>query len=108
MVKCLPEFDYFYCILEKQKINISKIRRSKVTDYAALMKLRFLLQKIKPSQRFLNLQFIQILTLHLHLVQTSLSHFSPCLLIVPSSSLQVRSLLDLDTITLICVHVILL
>ena len=35
MVKCLPEFEYFYCVLEKTNI-ISKIRRSKVTDYAAL------------------------------------------------------------------------
>ena len=37
MVKCLPEFEYFNCILEILKLkNISKIRRSKVTDYAAL------------------------------------------------------------------------
>ena len=35
MVKCLPEFEYFYCILEKRNF-ISKIRRSKVTDYVAL------------------------------------------------------------------------
>ena len=35
MVKCLPEFEYFYCILENRKF-ISKIKRSKVTDYAAL------------------------------------------------------------------------
>ena len=35
MVKCLPEFEYFYCVLEKYNI-IFKIRRSKVTDYAAL------------------------------------------------------------------------
>ena len=35
MVKYLPEFEYFYCFLEKKKF-ISKIRRSKVTDYAAL------------------------------------------------------------------------
>ena len=35
MVKCLPEFEYFYCVLEKKNI-IFKIRRSKVTDYAAL------------------------------------------------------------------------
>ena len=33
MVKCIPEFEYFYCILEKL---IYKIRISKVTDYAAL------------------------------------------------------------------------
>ena len=36
MVKCLPEFENFYCILEKNRNFISKIRRSKVTDYAAL------------------------------------------------------------------------
>ena len=35
MVKCLPEFVYFYCILVKRNF-ISKIRRSKVTDYGAL------------------------------------------------------------------------
>ena len=35
MVKCLPEFEYFYCVLEKKNI-IFEIRRSKVTDYAAL------------------------------------------------------------------------
>ena len=35
MVKCLPEFEYFYCVLEKKNI-IFKIRRSNVTDYAAL------------------------------------------------------------------------
>ena len=32
MVKCLPEFEYFL----KNKNIIFKIRRSKVTDYAAL------------------------------------------------------------------------
>ena len=36
MVKCLPEFEYFYCVLENKNI-IFKIRRSKVKDYAALM-----------------------------------------------------------------------
>ena len=35
MVKCLPEFEYFYYVLENKYI-IFKIRRSKVTDYAAL------------------------------------------------------------------------
>ena len=37
MVKCLSEFEYCFCILEN-RIFISKIRRSKVTDYAALNK----------------------------------------------------------------------
>ena len=36
MVKCLPECEYFYCILKKDTFNI---RRSKVTDYAALGKM---------------------------------------------------------------------
>ena len=36
MVKCLPKFEYFTVFL-KNRIFISKIRRSKVTDYAALM-----------------------------------------------------------------------
>ena len=35
MVKCLPEFEYFYFVLKNKNI-IFKIRRSKVTDYAAL------------------------------------------------------------------------
>ena len=35
MVKCLPEFKYFTILLKNRKI-ISKIRRSKITDYAAL------------------------------------------------------------------------
>ena len=35
MVKRLPEFEYLYCILENRNF-ISKIKRSKVTDYAAL------------------------------------------------------------------------
>ena len=34
MVKCLPEFEYFNVFLKNK--NIFKIRRSKVTDYAAL------------------------------------------------------------------------
>ena len=39
MVKCLPEFEYFYCILENKNF-IPNIRRSKVTDYAALSKVK--------------------------------------------------------------------
>ena len=35
MVKYLPEFEFFYCILENGNF-ISRIKRSKVTDYAAL------------------------------------------------------------------------
>ena len=35
MVKCLPEFEYFTAFLKNKNI-IFKIRRSKVTDYAAL------------------------------------------------------------------------
>ena len=36
MVKFLTEFEYLYCILEKNNF-ISKIKISKVTDYAALI-----------------------------------------------------------------------
>ena len=35
MVKCLPEFEYFTVFLKNKNI-IFKIRRSKITDYAAL------------------------------------------------------------------------
>ena len=35
MVKCLPEFEYFSVFLKNKNI-IFKIRRSTVTDYAAL------------------------------------------------------------------------
>ena len=35
MVKCLPEFEYFTVFLKNRNF-ISKIRRSEVTDYAAL------------------------------------------------------------------------
>ena len=35
MIKCLPEFEYFTEFL-KNRSFICKIRRSKVTDYAAL------------------------------------------------------------------------
>ena len=35
MVKCFPEFEYFTVFLKNKNI-IFKIRRSKVTDYAAL------------------------------------------------------------------------
>ena len=40
MVKCIVEFEYFYCILENRNF-ISKIRISKVTDYAALRPMEF-------------------------------------------------------------------
>ena len=39
MVKCLPEFEYFTVFLKNKNI-IFKIRRSKVTDYAALKQRR--------------------------------------------------------------------
>ena len=39
MVKCLPEFECFTVFLKNIKKNISNIRRSKVTDYAALISL---------------------------------------------------------------------
>ena len=47
MVKCSPGFEYFYCILEKN--FISKIRISKITDYAALKK-RFLNGRVSLSR----------------------------------------------------------
>ena len=50
MVKCLPEFEYFYCVLEKNNNIIFKIRRSKVTDYAALrvrmVHLKYVLKRV--------------------------------------------------------------
>ena len=36
MVNYLPEFEFFFAVFLKNRKNISKIRRSKVTDYAAL------------------------------------------------------------------------
>ena len=39
MVKCLPEFEYFTVFLKNKNI-IFKIRRSKVTDYAALKEVK--------------------------------------------------------------------
>ena len=41
MVKCLPEFEYFTVFLKNKHI-IFKIRRSKVTDYAALRELVYI------------------------------------------------------------------
>ena len=38
MVKCLPEFEHFTACLKNRNF-ISKIRRSKITDYAALNEL---------------------------------------------------------------------
>ena len=35
MVKCLPEFEYFYCNLEKKKLYFQN-QNIKITDYAAL------------------------------------------------------------------------
>ena len=37
MVKCLPEFEVFFAVvLKKRSINIIKIRKPNVTNYAAL------------------------------------------------------------------------
>ena len=36
MVKCLPEFEYFFTVFLKNRNFISKIRISKATDYADL------------------------------------------------------------------------
>ena len=50
MVKCLPEFEYFTVFLKNRNF-IPKIKRSKVTDYAALKKNFYsvlLLHLLKP------------------------------------------------------------
>ena len=49
MVKCLPEFEYSYCIYEKQKLYF-QIRISKVTDYAALTVVIYII-KISSGDR---------------------------------------------------------
>ena len=48
MVKCLPEFEYFTVFLKKRNF-ISKIKRSKVTDYAALRETAKSNAKIIPN-----------------------------------------------------------
>ena len=42
MVKCLPEFEYFLTVFLKNKNFISKIKRSKDTDYSALNVYKYL------------------------------------------------------------------
>ena len=49
MVKCLPEFEYFTAFLKNKNI-IFKIRRSKVTDYAALRMAKY--ENAKYSSKF--------------------------------------------------------
>ena len=49
MVKCLPEFEYFTVFLRNRNF-ISKIRRSKVTDNAAL--------KVRKYYEFRFLRFL--------------------------------------------------
>ena len=55
MVKCVPEFEYFTVFLKNKNI-ISKIRRSKVTDYAALKAVTAFISSVKiqdpPCQRY--------------------------------------------------------
>ena len=60
MVKCLPEFEYFTVFLKKRNF-ISKIRRSKVTYYAALKKIELFII-FRPST----------FTIHYFLAQYSL------------------------------------
>ena len=50
MVKCLREFEYFSVFL-KIETFFSKIRRSKVTDYAALKKILFYVSSIYKSMQ---------------------------------------------------------
>ena len=65
MVKCIPEFEFFTVFLKNRNIS-SKIKRSKVTDYAALR--FFQLSDIKGRadifcmHRYLTLIFLCVLT----------------------------------------------
>ena len=52
MVKCLPEFEYFTVFLKNRNL-ISKIRISKVTDYAAL-KSKYFLSRLSNGQLNIN------------------------------------------------------
>ena len=47
MVKCLPEFEYFYCYVFLKNKNIIFKIRSKVTDYAGLNPLK---NKTNPNK----------------------------------------------------------
>ena len=47
MIKCLPEFEYLFTVFLKNRNFISKIKRSKVTDYAALIE-----KNTKQDKRF--------------------------------------------------------
>ena len=55
MVNCLPEFEYFFTVFLKNRNFISKIRISKVTDYAALN---------RRSSRFAYHRFVYFLGLN--------------------------------------------
>ena len=56
MVKCLPEFEYLTVFLKNRNIN-SKIRRSKITDYAALSRKCQFLSLYLINKRTFNLCF---------------------------------------------------
>ena len=57
MVICLPEFECFYCILEKFKKSISDIRKAKVTDSAALRAITMLLICKKKKKKITERSF---------------------------------------------------
>ena len=84
MVKCLPEFEYFTVFLKNRNF-ISKIRRSKVTDYAASNNIRldcdvkyslYLLVSLADYQKPLRAVLIQTLKqrcFHADLISTGAS-----------------------------------
>ena len=72
MVKCLPEFEYFTVFLKNKNI-IFKIRRSQVTDYAALKNRIFI---FRPRY---SLFYIFLLIIHYSLLKRPLfnNHYTP-------------------------------
>ena len=56
MVKCLPEFEYIFTAFLKNKNIIFKIRRSKVTDYAALSFSKF----FSPNTFIQNIKYCSV------------------------------------------------
>ena len=57
MVKCLPEFEYFTVFLKNKNI-IFKIRRSKVTDYAAL-NLKKSIQNLRHISSRIEMKYVE-------------------------------------------------
>ena len=65
MVKCLPEFEYFYVFLKNRNFN-SKVRISKVTDYAAFNKAICIINFAKPFFNFIDDTMISYLNTKLY------------------------------------------